>query len=84
MIMKLGIIAAFISVIFLPWLVTACLAVALAAFEPLVPIAIGIFADALYMPYGSFLPISTLLGAGVALVAFLVRSQLKTSPLRDY
>jgi len=79
MTLKLGIIGAFVSVIFLPWLVTACIAVVLAAFDPLVPIALGIFADALYMPYGSFLPVSTLLGAGVAIVAFFVRSRLKTS-----
>jgi hypothetical protein len=79
MILKLGIVFAFVSVIFLPWLFTAGLAVILSAFDPLVPVALGIFTDALYMPYGSFLPVSTLLGAGVAIVAFFVRSRLKTS-----
>lgn len=73
-----AIVAAFFSVILFPWPLTAGLALLLAPFEPLVPLAIGIFADTLYYSHqGSLLPMATLSGAVVTVVAFFVRSRLK-------
>jgi hypothetical protein len=41
-------IAAFVSAVLFPWPLTALLSVGAAYFEPLVPLAVGIFADTLY------------------------------------
>jgi hypothetical protein len=80
MISKLGTIITFISVVLFPWPLTACLALLVAPFEPLVPLSIGIFADTLYYaPHAGSLPFFTLLGAGVTIAAFFVRSRLKAS-----
>jgi len=77
---RFGTIVAFLSAIFFPWPLTALLALLLALFEPLVPLAIGIFMDALYyVPHGSFFPAATLWGALITALAFFVRTRLKTS-----
>ena len=68
----------FLFVIFLPWPFAALLALAGAAYVPLLPLAAGIFADTLYWTSRvSVLPLFTLCGAVVALTAFLVRVRLK-------
>ena len=70
----------FISVIFLPWPLTAVLALVSSISIPLLPLAVGIFADTLYYtPEASILPIFTLCGAVATCVAIFVRSRLKTS-----
>ena len=73
-------IATFISAIFFPWPLTVLLALASSFFEPLVPVAAGIFIDTLYYtPPASALPLFALGGAIVTALAFFVRSRLKTS-----
>lgn len=77
--------AALVSVIFFPWPFTVILALAVSYAEPLVPLAVGIFADTLYYapPAGAFpFPFFTLCGAVVTIIAFLVRSRLRASPVR--
>jgi hypothetical protein len=70
----------FISAILFPWPLTILVTLGIALFEPLVPLAIGIFADTLYYtPQAGTLPLFTMYGALVTIVAFLVRSRLKTS-----
>lgn len=69
----------FVSTVFLPWPLTALLALAASVFEPLVPLAAGLFVDTLYYtPLSGALPIFTFYGALVTAAAFLVRSRLKT------
>ena len=70
-------VLSFISVVFLPWVVTALLALVASIFDPLVPLAIGLFADTLYYsPQVGMIPLFTLFGALVTVVAFFVRSRL--------
>lgn len=73
-------IFSFISVVFSPWPITAILALVASFFEPLVPLAVGLFADTLYYtPQASSIPIFTICGAFTTAIAFFVRSRLKTS-----
>lgn len=77
---QVGIIITFISVMLFPWPLWASLTLVLSAFEPLVALAIGIFADTLYYtPDAASVPLFTLLGASVTVASFFVRSWLKTS-----
>jgi hypothetical protein len=72
-----------VSIPFLPWSFTATLAVVGAFVEPLVPLAAGIFADTLYYaPHTNALPLFTLYGTIVTLVAFTVRNRLRASIMR--
>jgi hypothetical protein len=72
-------IATLTSVIFLPWPFTLVLALASALYLPLLPLAAGIFSDVLYWgPAAGGLPLATLLGALVSVVAIIVRSRLTT------
>ncbi|HCR52072.1 TPA: hypothetical protein DIV48_00295 [Candidatus Kaiserbacteria bacterium] len=71
---------AFVSTIFFPWSFTAALAIAVALFEPLVPLAVGLFADTLYyVPHAGTLPVFTLYGAVATMLAFFVRNRLNAS-----
>lgn len=73
-------LVAFISAILFPWPLTILLTLGVAVFEPLVPLAVGIFADTLYyIPHAGALPLFSIYGAILTVVAFFVRSQLKTS-----
>ena len=66
-----------LSVIFFPWSLTLLLAVVTALFEPLVPLAAGIFADTLYYsPHAGLVPFWTLCGAGATVLSLFVRSRL--------
>lgn len=68
------------SVVLFPWPLTVILAVVSAFVEPLLPLAVGIFVDTLYYtPQAHTLPIFTLSGALVTIVAFVVRSRLRAS-----
>lgn len=74
----------FVSVIFFPWSLTALLALTASFVEPLVPLAIGIFADTLYYaPSVDTLPFFTLYGAVVTAIALLVRSRLMTGIIKE-
>jgi hypothetical protein len=81
---RLGTLLTFLSALFFPWPLTACLALGMALFEPLLPLAVGLFADTLYyFPHGGGLPFFTCAGALVTVGAFFVRSRLKTNPVRN-
>ncbi len=76
-------IGTFISVILFPWPLSAFLALISSLYVPLVPLAAGIFADTLYYaPQASLLPIFTMLGAVISIIALFVRSRLMASPVR--
>ena len=79
MMRKVGTLSALLSVVFFPWPLTAVLALGVAFFEPWVPLAAGLCADALYYaPQGGGMPLFTLTGAFVTALSFSVRSRLKT------
>lgn len=83
MIRALLTVLAFVSTIFFPWPLTALFALAAAFTEPLVPLAIGIFADTLYYtPSVSLVPLFTLAGAAATVIAFFMRSRLRSGPIR--
>lgn len=68
----------FVSAALFPWPLTAILAVAASFVEPLVPLAVGIFADTLhYSPLSGHPPILTLAGGALTLIAYFVRSRLR-------
>lgn len=73
-------IATFISVLLFPWPLSVLLAVATSFFEPLVPFAAGVFADTLYWaPQAGTLPVFTLYGLVLSIIAVFVRSRLSAS-----
>jgi hypothetical protein len=75
---------AFISAILFPWPMTVLIVLVSSFFVPLLPLAIGIFADALYYtPTAIAVPVFTLVGIVVTCVAFLVRSRLQTSTIGE-
>lgn len=70
-------LSTFVSIILFPWPLSALLAVVTSFFEPLVPIAAGIFADTLYWaPGAGALPTFTLYGLILSVITVLVRSRL--------
>lgn len=74
-----GTILTLLSAVFFPWPLTAFLALGVAPFEPLVPLAAGILVDTLYYSSSSgSLPLFTIYGALATALAFFVRSRLKT------
>ena len=73
----------FVSVICFPWPFTALLALVSSLIEPLVPLAVGMFADTLYYaPSAGAWPFFTLAGAVATTIALLVRSRLRTSSIK--
>lgn len=75
---KATIILTFVSTVLFPWPLTACLALALAPFEPLIPLAVGIVMDTLYYSHtAASFPHATLYGTLASAVAFFVRNRLK-------
>lgn len=77
-------LAPFLSAILFPWSLTVLLALAASFFEPLVPLAVGLFADTLYFaPRSGALPIFTFYGALGSALAFLVRARLKTGSIGE-
>ncbi len=71
------------SVALFPWPLTAALALTASSLEPLVPLAAGIFADALYYaPQAHAMPLFTLVGATCTAAAFFVRSRVRASIMR--
>lgn len=75
-------IGTLLSAIFFPWPVTALFAVGVSFFEPLVPLAVGIFIDTLhYLPGQGEWPLPTMLGAMATALVLFVRSRLKTGSI---
>ena len=73
----------FTSAILFPWPFTALITVALAFLDPLLPLAVGIFADTLYhAPQAGIVPVFTLYGLTITVIAVFVRSRLSTGPIR--
>lgn len=73
----------FVSVIFFPWIFSVLLTLAVSFLEPLIPLAVGLFADTLYYsPSAYVVPLYTLLGAAATLIALFVRSRLRTSSMK--
>lgn len=80
MIQRIATVLVFLSALFFPWPLTAILALGVSLYEPLVPLAAGIFADALYYaPFSGTLPVFSFAGMIASGIAFLVRSRLKAS-----
>lgn len=78
-------VATFVSILFFPWPLSVLLALTASFFEPLVPLAAGIFADSLfYTSQAHLLPLFSVCGAAITIVAYLVRSQLSTDPIRKF
>lgn len=76
-------IMTFVSAMLFPWPFTALLALIAALFEPLVPLAVGLFVDTLYYTSvtGAF-PLFTLYGLFASIIAILVRRQLQASIIK--
>ncbi|TSA44445.1 hypothetical protein D4R49_00140 [bacterium] len=75
-------ILSLVSVVFFPWPLTALLAAGASSVEPLVPLAVGLFADTLYYaPQAGALPLFTLCGILLTAISFFVRSRLKTGSI---
>lgn len=73
----------FIFVVFFPWPLAAALAFVFSFSLPLLPLAVGLFADTLYYtPQVGILPLFTLYGAVVTGIALIVRNRLQTSIIR--
>lgn len=75
-------VATFISVALFPWPLTVSLALVSSFFEPLVPLAAGVFADTLYYaPGAAAFPVFTLYGLALSIISALVRSQMRTGTI---
>ena len=70
--------AAFLSVFMLPSALAMVITLVAGFFSPLVPFAVGVFADLLYLPSHSF-PYMTLWGALASVVLYFVQRFVKTS-----
>ena len=65
-----------LSLFIFPWPLAAFLALLAAPALPLAPLALGLIADALYLPNVHILPLATMLGAAFTLAAYLVHRRL--------
>lgn len=73
-------VAALVSVAFFPWPFSVFLAVLASFRDPLVPLAAGLLADALYyVPHEGSLPMFTFYGLLVSVMVAFVRRALRTS-----
>lgn len=73
---------ALVSVVLFPWPLTVLVAVAAALYVPLLPLSIGIFSDTLYYTPAAGLPLFTLGGMALTLLAFFVRNRLNTGIIK--
>lgn len=73
----LAVILPFASAVFFPWPLTALLALGATYYEPLVPLAVGIFADTLYFAPGSGFPVWSALGLVATVAAYFFRSRFQ-------
>lgn len=72
------VVGCMLSLYWLPWFLTAMLVLGSALFVPLLPLGIGMLADATYAAPHT-VPLYTLLGLLTSGGVFFVRSQLRTS-----
>lgn len=74
-------LASCVGLLFFPWGLTAAFTLLATIWEPLMPLAVGILADALYYtPH--HVPLFTLMGALGTLFAYIVHRSVKTSIIR--
>jgi hypothetical protein len=74
--------AALVSLVAFPWLYTVLLTLVGTAYEPFLPLAIGLLADVLYYtPSGSFFPLFTISGGAVTAITLFVRSRLRSDTI---
>lgn len=73
----LGTIATVISSALFPWQLTTVLAISVAVYEPLVPLASGLLIDVVYYAGGT--PWATILGVLGTVLAYVVRGRLSLS-----
>ena len=79
----LAILVPLVSLVFFPWPLTIVLALVSAVYEPLMPLSIGLLADMLYYTVGSgHLPMAALSGLVASIMAFFVRSRMRTGIIR--
>jgi hypothetical protein len=72
------------GVVLFPWPLTALLALGAGWYEPLVPFAVGVFADALYYTvHTARLPWFTVGGALASALAVFVRSRLSAGTIGE-
>lgn len=72
----------FASAIIFPWPLTAVLAVTAAFFEPLIPLAAGLFMDAVYYaPASGTLPLFALSGLVLTVAILLVQRRLRVGTM---
>jgi hypothetical protein len=72
-----GTLLSFVSVMFFPWPLTLLISLVVACFEPLVPLAVGIFADTLFYTPQSGIPLFTVYGLVVTIGALFIRARLR-------
>lgn len=79
--MSAGVLSAALlcSFVFLPWSVTMVLALVAGVVDPLLLVATGMLADALYYAPDTVLPFYTLLALATAPFLHFVRQRVKTS-----
>jgi hypothetical protein len=71
-------VGSFVSAVLFPWPITGLVALATAYFEPLVPLAVGLFADTLYYtPQASSAPWFSVFGLVVTIGAVVLRSRIR-------
>ena len=73
-------VGAFFALFLFPWPVAAVLGALAAPFLPVIPVALGLIADTLYLASGATphtLPVATLIGFCGSVIGFLVRRHLE-------
>ncbi len=71
--------SAFVSLFFFPWPLTVLMGLGAGILVPLVPLALGLLADTLYWAPGVIgVPLYTIGGALLTVLAYLVRARLLT------
>lgn len=78
----LSILATFLCLFLFPWPVAFIGAVLFSLLEPLLPLAVGILAEALFYAPGQGLPFYALGGLLATLAAYFVQSRLKAGIIR--
>ena len=77
-------VLAMAGVVLFPWPLAALLALGAGWYEPLVPFASGVFADALYYSsHAARLPLFTIGGALASVLAVFVRSRLSAGTIGE-
>lgn len=76
---RVGIVVTCLSVFVFPWPLACVLATFLSVVEPLLPLTTGLLIDTLYYSLHSGLPIFSICGALMTVLAYLVRTRLRAS-----